>query len=420
MINKEILKKWEPLLESEDFPKIKDSYRKEVTAMILENTEKAMKTENSWTSGSLTEALLNEGPVPANVTPNVQNYDPVLINMLRRTMPNLVAYDILGVQPMSGPTGLIFALRNKYVLANNDLGAEAGYEEVDTTYSGTGTQTDQTGLAHTITFGTGETTLTMETNTNFNEMAVEVERVQVTAKTRALKAEWSVELAQDMKAVHNLDIEAELTNLLTKEVLGEINREVIRTVYGVAKTGSQTGVTTPGTFDLDTDSNGRWMNEKHAGLMFQIELERNTIAKESRRGRGNIVLCSSNVASALSNAGMRWDNAAPLNPDDTGNTYVGTLPTGVRVYIDPYAGGDYMVVGYKGASPFDAGVFYCPYVPLQMVKAVGENSFQPKIGFRTRYGMVANPFAEGAAKGAGALTPNSNVYYRRTLVRNIM
>jgi hypothetical protein len=374
-------------------------------------------------------------------------------------MPNLVAYDLAGVQPMNGPTGLIFAMRSKY---KTQGGTETFYNEVDSAFSGTDAGFNTT-LESTASVGLGTTAqsgsnpgLLDAAGTNpslynvgqgmrtgdaealgdaagnyFNEMAFSIEKITVTAKSRALKAEYSLELAQDLKAIHGLNAEAELANLLSTEILAEINREVIRTIYNVAKPGAQTNVATNGTFDLDVDSNGRWSVEKFKGLIFQIERDANAIAQQTRRGKGNMILCSADVASALTMAGvLDYTPAlnANLNVDDTGNTFAGILQGKYKVYIDPYSGGSnvgsnggqYYVVGYKGSSPYDAGLFYCPYVPLQMVRAVGENSFQPKIGFKTRYGLVANPFAEGSNAGEGRLQRNSNVYYRRVAVTNLM
>jgi hypothetical protein len=389
-------------------------------------------------------------------------FDPVLISLIRRSMPNLIAYDIAGVQPMSGPTGLIFAMRSRY---NNQSGAETFYNEVDSSWSGQPFGRDNSdgftdtaaGMGTTAQSGSNPSVLNpvgtaastgynvgqgMRTDQAelldsgadaFNQMAFSIEKVTVTAKSRALKAEYSLELAQDLKAIHGLNAEAELANILSTEILAEINREVIRTIYKVAEQGAVQNVATPGIFDLDVDSNGRWSVEKFKGLLFQIERDANAIAQRTRRGKGNIILCSADVASALTMAGV-LDYTPALNAnlqvDDTGNTFAGTLMGKFRVYIDPYAanltsgnatpGNQYYVVGYKGSSPYDAGLFYCPYVPLQMVRAVGENSFQPKIGFKTRYGMVANPFAEGTTQGLGALTINANRYYRRVAVKNLM
>ena len=422
MRNEELMQKWKPILEHGALPGIQDSHRAAVTATLLENTETSMQEgESLGASGS----LLSEA-APANSTADVANYNPVLISLVRRAMPNLVAYDIAGVQPMTGPTGLIFAMRSKY----EDTGGkpEAFYSEADTDYSGTGTHANALG-AGSETTGTGMDTVDAEalgdsSSNEFAQMSFSIEKVSVTAKSRALKAEYTTELAQDLKAIHGLDAETELANMLSAELLAEINREVIRTVYSNAVAGSQGGVATNGTFNLDVDANGRWSVEKFKGLMFQIEKEANQIAKDTRRGKGNMIICSSDVASALQMAGVLDYapalNSNNLNPDDTGNTFAGVLNGRFRVYIDPYAGANYMVVGYKGSSAFDAGLFYCPYVPLQMVRAVGENSFQSKLGFKTRYGMVSNPFAQGATVGSGALAANTNVYYRRTAVTNLL
>ena len=419
--------KWAPVLDHADLGNIADSHRRAVTAQLLENTENALKESGAW---SMQSSLLNETTnVSADLGGVNKGYDPVLISLVRRSMPNLVAYDIAGVQPMTGPTGLIFAMRSKYAVtpANTDTWTEAFYNEADNDFSGlAATQmAGTTGTANTANSGVGIATSAIEANNSFQEMGFSIEKVSVTAKSRALKAEYTTELAQDLKAIHGLDAETELANILTSEVLAEINREVVRTVYNTAVTGANTGTTTQGTFDLDVDANGRWSVEKFKGLMFQIEREANAIAKGTRRGKGNIILCSSDVASALQMAGVLDYtpalNSNNMNVDDTGNTFAGVLNGRYRVYIDPYAGGNYAVVGYKGANAFDAGLFYCPYVPLQMVRAVGENTFQPKIGFKTRYGMVSNPFADGtAAATQGALTANTNQYYRRMLVTNIL
>jgi hypothetical protein len=382
-------------------------------------------TNDVGATGGFTGAAAPAGPGAG--------YDPVLISLVRRAMPNLIAYDIAGVQPMTGPTGLIFAMRSRYSAQN---GTEAFYNEADTGFSdNSGNHVGSmmpTDIANTSLFntGTGMTTAAAEAlgdggGTNFAEMAFSIEKVTVSAKSRALKAEYTTELAQDLRAVHGLDAETELSNILQSEILVEINRELVRTIYTNAVTGAA-ATATPGTFDLDVDANGRWSVEKFKGLMFQIEQEANAIAKATRRGKGNIVICSSDVASALQMAGVLDYtpalNANSLDVDDTGNTFAGVLNGRYRVYIDPYAGNNYMVVGYKGSSAFDAGLFYCPYVPLQMVRAVGENSFQPKIGFKTRYGMVANPFArgnDGASPALGVLGTNTNVYYRRVRVSNL-
>ena len=421
MRNEELMNKWKPILEHTALPGIQNAHRAAVTATLLENTETAMSQGEIMAPTSLLEAA------PANSTADMAKYDPVLISLVRRAMPNLVAYDIAGVQPMTGPTGLIFAMRSKYEDTSGK--PEAFYNEADSDYSGAGTHANALG-AGSETTGTGLATADAEalgdgTAAEFAQMSFAIEKVSVTAKSRALKAEYTTELAQDLKAIHGLDAETELANMLSAELLAEINREVIRTVYMTAKAGSQGGVATNGTFNLDVDANGRWSVEKFKGLMFQIEKEANQIAKDTRRGKGNLIVCSSDVASALQMAGV-LDYAPALNsnnlsPDDTGNTFAGVLNGRFKVYIDPYAGANYMVVGYKGSSTFDAGLFYCPYVPLQMVRAVGENSFQSKLGFKTRYGMVSNPFADGSAAATqGALTANTNVYYRRTAVTNLL
>ena len=407
--------KWQPIIEHADLPDIGDSHKKAVTAVCLENTEKSLKEDQGFGPASLLEAA------PTNATgSSIDNYDPVLISLVRRAMPNLVAYDLVGVQPMTGPTGLIFAMRSRYTSQSGD---EAFYNEANTGFS---TQVDDvantapggaeagnvgtqpTGNSTSYNFAGGMTTAKAEAlgdsgSNAFAEMAFSIEKISVTAESRALKAEYSMELAQDLKAIHGLDAETELANILSTEILAEINREIVRTVNLVAVDGAQQNVATAGSFDLDVDSNGRWMVEKFKGLMFQIEREANEIARGTRRGKGNIMLCSSDVASALQMAGV-LDYTPALNSnnlqiDDTGNTFAGVLNGRIKVYIDPYfapsSGIHYMTVGYKGSSAFDAGLFYCPYVPLQMVRAVGEDTFQPKIGFKTRYGVVENPFARG-------------------------
>jgi len=468
--------KWAPLLDYQGLDPIKDSHRRSVTAVLLENQEKFLREESAFNSGGITNLM--ESPTNSGNAAGfgggfggssaaggpTAGFDPVLISLIRRSMPNLVAYDLAGVQPMSGPTGLIFAMRSRYT---NQSGAETFYNEVDTAYSGQNSAFDVVGFGSTAA-GIGTTAQTgsnpsvlnpvggagSQTAYNvgqgmptgdaealgdgvngdqFNQMAFSIEKVTVTAKSRALKAEYSLELAQDLKAIHGLNAEAELANILSTEILAEINREVIRTIYKVAEQGAVQNVATAGIFDLDIDSNGRWSVEKFKGLLFQIERDANAIAQRTRRGKGNIIMCSADVASALTMAGvLDYTPAlnANLNVDDTGNTFAGTLMGKFRVYIDPYAanltsgnaspGNQYYVVGYKGSSPYDAGLFYCPYVPLQMVRAVGENSFQPKIGFKTRYGLVANPFAEGLDQGLGRLQVNSNRYYRRVAVKNLM
>jgi len=412
--------KWAPVLEHADLPKIDNPYKRAVTSVILENQEKAAKED---------KAFLGE---IANITGDaaVANWDPILISLVRRAMPNLIAYDICGVQPMTGPTGLIFAMKSRFT---SNSGTEALFNEADSDFSGTGTHSASLnpGLMNdtttSVTAGTGIATATAEASSSFAEMAFSIEKSTVTAKTRQLKAEYTMELAQDLKAIHGLDAETELANILSAEILAEINREVVRTIYEKAKKGANINTTTSGTFDLDTDSNGRWSVEKFKGLMFQVERDANVIAQETRRGKGNIIICSSDVASALQMAGVL--DYAPalnnnLNVDDTGNTFAGTLNGRYKVYIDPYASNNtaaqYYVVGYKGTSPYDAGMFYCPYVPLQMVRAVGEDTFQPKIGFKTRYGLIRNPFAESSAQASDTGTDQANIYYRMVKVSNLM
>jgi hypothetical protein len=444
LINEEIQKKWGPVLEHPDLPSIKDSHKRSTIAQLLENTEAAMREAGQYAPQSLLET---NGP-STNLAGGALNYDPVLISLVRRAMPNLIAYDICGVQPMTGPTGLIFALRPQYTTqAGSNTYPDAFYNEANTNQAtivsgantlgqknvGTTPSVSNNAGNGAYNFASGMSTAQAEmlgttSNAEFAQMAFSIDKVTVTAKSRALKAEYSIELAQDLKAIHGLDAETELSSILSAEILAEINREVIRTIVVTASTGAS-DTTSAGTFDLDVDSNGRWSVEKFKGLMFQIERESNAIAKATRRGKGNIIICSSDVASALQMAGV-LDYAPALNSnnlqvDDTGNTFAGVLNGRTRVYIDPYAGGNYVVCGYKGSSAFDAGVFYCPYVPLQMVRAVGQDSFQPKIGFKTRYGMVANPFSTGiinaaAATNGGDLTADANVFYRRFLVSNII
>ena len=421
----DLQKKWGPVLEHDDLPKIKDNYRKAVTAVLLENQETAMKEQAQQGSG----VFMTEAAHANKTGGNIDTVDPVLISLVRRAMPNLIAYDVCGVQPMTGPTGLIFAMKSHIT---SQAGVEAAdSKEADTSFSGSGTHSANSNPADaSMTTGTGTATATQEADVTISEMAFAIDKVTVTAKSRALKAEYTVELAQDLKAVHGLDAETELSNILSSEILAEINREVMRTIYTNAKTGAAHNTTSAGTFDLDTDSNGRWSVEKFKGLMFQIEREANAIAKDTRRGKGNVLITSSDVASALAMAGQL--SGAPtgndFDPDDTGSTMVGTLNGRFKVYVDPYAPSaatNYFTVGYKGSSAYDAGLFYCPYVPLQMVRAVGENSFQPKIGFKTRYGLVSNPFANetGSANngaGDGSLTANANRYYRHVIVANLM
>ena len=453
--------KWAPLLNYEGLDSIKDPHRRAVTAVLLENQEKFLREQSAFDEGGmLAEQPANNvgnGGYTSSGGTNTAGFDPVLISLIRRSMPNLVAYDLAGVQPMSGPTGLIFAMRSRYTSQGGD---EAFYNEANSVFSGQNSQgnlvngfsdkpaglgtsgaqvgtnpsvLNPTGTASSTGYNVGQGMRTDdaeklgESGNSFNQMAFSIEKVTVTAKSRALKAEYSLELAQDLKAIHGLNAEAELANILSTEILAEINREVIRTIYKIAEQGAVSNVASAGEFDLDIDSNGRWSVEKFKGLLFQIERDANAIAQRTRRGKGNIILCSADVASALTMAGvLDYTPAlnANLNVDDTGNTFAGVLMGKFRVYIDPYSANvsanQYYVVGYKGTSPYDAGLFYCPYVPLQMVRAVGENTFQPKIGFKTRYGMVANPFAQGTTAGLGALTTNANRYYRRVTVKNLM
>jgi hypothetical protein len=441
-LSEELQSKWQPVLEHADLPAIKDPYRKAITALVLENQQQAMLKEGGMLSEASPTNSAGTGGFGANATATgpVAGFDPILISLVRRSLPNLIAYDICGVQPMTGPTGLIFAMRSMYGTDRvPSTGAEAFYNEANTAYAGAGSQggislAANTALgggnvfATTMTTGTGMDTATAEGLTP-SEMGFSIEKVSVTAKSRALKAEYSIELAQDLKAVHGLDAETELANILSSEILAEINREVLRTIYVTAKVGAQVGTTTAGTFDLDTDSNGRWMVEKIKGLAYQLEREANVIAKTTRRGKGNVMICSSDVASAFAMAGLLDYQSAlqgqvNLAVDDTGNTFAGTMFGRIKVYIDPYfptsSTSEFAVVGYKGSNAYDAGLFYCPYVPLQMVRAVDTNTFQPKIGFKTRYGLVANPFAEGTAQGSGLLTAKSNVYYRAMKIANIM
>ena len=476
----QLMEKWGPLLDADGVDPIKDSHRRSTTAVLLENQERFLKEQQAFETGNgmLSEAAptnsgnavgasgaFGGGSTPAGPT---AGFDPVLISLIRRSMPNLVAYELAGVQPMNGPTGLIFAMRSRYT---DQAGTESFFNEPDSAFSankagtniGQATQGDYTaatdddgtvGFGSTATqrgtnpailegtasdavqaqysLGQGMATGDSEalgdgTNGDFNEMAFSIEKVTVTAKSRALKAEYSMELAQDLRAIHGLNAEAELANILSSEILAEINREVIRTIYKTAEAGSQVNVANAGFFDLDVDSNGRWSVEKFKGLLFNIERDANRIAQRTRRGKGNIIMTSADVASALTMAGV-LDYTPALNAnlqvDDTGNTFAGTINGKYRVYIDPFsansAANQYYVVGYKGTSPYDAGLFYCPYVPLQMVRAVNDGTFQPKIGFKTRYGLVSNPFAEGTAQGLGRITSNSNRYYQRTVVKNLM
>ena len=441
-LTENLQEKWQPVLEHPDLPKIEDSYKRAVTTVILENQEKAVREDASFISEA----------APTSNTTSASNWDPVLISLVRRAMPNLIAYDVCGVQPMTGPTGLIFAMRSRY---STNSGTEALYNEANTEFSSDNATTDnptasgdaQAGTnpailndspsAGTYTTSSGMTTAGAEAlgdaSTNaFAQMAFSIDKVTVTARSRALKAEYTMELAQDLKAIHGLDAETELANILSTEILAEINREVVRTIYGHAKSGAQVNTTTAGIFDLDTDSNGRWSVEKFKGLLYQLERDANAIGQQTRRGKGNVIICSADVASALQLAGVL--DYAPalatnLNVDDTGNTFAGVLNGKFKVYVDPYSANvhasQFYVAGYKGTSPYDSGLFYCPYVPLQMVRAVGQDNFQPKIGFKTRYGMVQNPFA--TTRGTGVLdvsgavaSADQNMYYRRVKVTNIM
>ena len=465
-MSKVLQEKWAPVLDHSDLDPITDNYKKAVTSILLENQEKVIRQERQILSEAVPTMNTDPGGTgnpgfSSSGDQSVAGFDPVLISLIRRAMPNLVAYDLAGVQPMSGPTGLIFAMRARYDGPGTG-NAETFFNEVNPNQSGTGGANDVSGAGPTLTgdnpavlndgfTGSNEATVqgyydngapmstqdseALDSDGNapdFREMGFSIEKISVTAKSRALKAEYSIELAQDLRAIHGLDAESELANILSSEILAEINREIVRTIYKSAKRGAQHDTATAGTFDLDVDSNGRWSVEKFKGLIFQIERDANAIAQQTRRGKGNMILCSADVASALTMAGVLDYTPAlnsNLNVDDTGNTFAGTLQGKYKVYIDPYAGGfngssagaQYYVAGYKGSSPYDAGLFYCPYVPLQMVRAVGENTFQPKIGFKTRYGIVANPFAEGLnTTNTGRIKRNSNTYYRRVKVQNLM
>ena len=458
--------KWAPLLNCEGLDSIKDTHRRAVTAILLENQERALREER----GFLQETPTMSGGTggfgggtygTAAAAGPVAGFDPVLISLIRRSMPQLIAYDICGVQPMTGPTGLIFAMRTNY--GTNRSGTEGFFNEPDSRFSGQDDGFDIAASDYTAQASVGIATTAAQTGSNpavlndasagtynvgqgmptsnsealgdaagnmFNEMNFSIEKVTVAAKSRALKAEYSLELAQDLKAIHGLDAEAELANILSTEILAEINREVVRTIYQIAEPGAQANVATAGIFDLDVDSNGRWSVEKFKGLLFQLERDANAIAQRTRRGKGNTIICSADVASALTMAGVLDYTPAlniGLNVDDTGNTFAGVINGKYKVYIDPYSANisaqQYYVIGFKGSNPYDAGLFYCPYVPLQMVRAVGQDTFQPKIGFKTRYGMVANPYAEGSradGQGLGRLKTNSNRYYRRVQVKNLM
>jgi hypothetical protein len=436
--------KWQPVLEHPDLPKITDPYKRAVTTLILENQERALREDRGF--------LGETAPVNSMGGGQMDTWDPILISLVRRAMPNLIAYDVCGVQPMTGPTGLIFAMRSSFTSQD---GAEALVDldvppanqssgqnvagELTADAAGTNPSILNDSPAGTYTTPTGMTTAQAEAlgdsaDNGFNQMAFSIEKSTVTAVSRALKAEYTMELAQDLKAIHGLDAETELSNILSSEILAEINREVIRSLYITAVKGAQVNTTTAGIFDLDTDSNGRWSVEKFKGLMFAIERDANAIGQQTRRGKGNMVICSADVASALQMAGVLDYTPAlanNLNVDDTTTTFAGVMNGRYKVYVDPYASNiaasQYYVVGYKGTSPYDAGFFYCPYVPLQMVRAVGENSFQPKIGFKTRYGLAANPFAAAGAVAAGdtvntngSLDANTNAWYRRVKISNLM
>jgi hypothetical protein len=428
-LNETHAKKWAPVLDHPELPKITDNYKRAVTALVLENQERALH-EEAVSMGRLFEAT------PVNVAPtspssgNIQGFDPILIGLVRRALPNLMAYDICGVQPMTGPTGLIFAMRTRYSAPD---GTEAFYNEANTLFAGTngnGTVANaivslsQNVAAMTMAnTGTGDSTANFETK-NMANMAFSIERVSVTAKTRGLQASYTMELAQDLKAIHGLDAETELTNILSTEILAEINREVVRTVYATANVGILGAATAAFNLSSNTDTSGRWQVEKYKSLLFAIERASNKIAKDTRRGKGNLLIVSTDVASALAMTGLLDYNSAlsnntNLTVDDTGNTFAGTLFGRIKVYVDPYsvASSDYVVVGYKGSSPYDAGLFYCPYVPLQMVRAIDPDNYQPKVGFKTRYGMVANPFAQGS--GSGTIATGENYYYRKFAVLNI-
>lgn len=458
-LSEELQNKWKAVLEHPDLPAIKDPHRRATVAVLLENQERDSRSQAIAAGGHRQPTLLGEA-APTNAmgassstagAGSVDIFDPVLISLVRRSMPNLIAYDICGVQPMTGPTGLIFALRPRY---GSQTGDEALYREANTSWSAIGSTSSNTAAFHGVVNGGAGTTATGSDPTarasgsgytvhqgmttakaealgdsagnSFAEMAFSIEKVSVTAVSRALKAEYTMELAQDLKAIHGLDAETELSNILSAEILAEINREVVRTINYTATAGAQENVASPGTFNLDVDANGRWSVERFKGLIFQLEREANAIAKATRRGKGNLMICGSDVASALQMAGVLDYTPAlsnNLNVDDTGNTFAGVMNGRIKVYIDPYfsssTGKQYATIGYRGTSPFDAGLFYCPYVPLQMVRAVGENTFQPKIGFKTRYGIVANPFATTAADGTISYA-NQNRYYRFTVITNLM
>lgn len=446
LISEAVVKKWAPVLDHGDLPKISDPYKRAVTAMVLENQQMATEAEVGFGAN-----FLSESPPTNNISGgNVSTFDPILISLVRRALPNLMAYDVAGVQPMTGPTGLIFAMRSRYL---NQTGSESFYNEANTEFSGftsggafgppVATDTSNNPVANVANLTAFTTGVAMPTSwaeslgdgttgNVFAQMAFSIEKVTVTAKSRALQAQYTMELAQDLKAIHGLDAETELSNILSTEILAEINREVIRTIYYTAIAGAQYSTAVPGVFNLDTDSNGRWSVERFKGLIFHLETECNGIAKDTRRGKGNIMIVSSDIASAMASSKelqFTPDLNVNLNVDDTGNTFAGLLHGKIKVYIDPYYGSmqstngtglELATVGYKGSNAYDAGLFYCPYVPLQLVRAIDPNSFQPKIGFKTRYGMVANPFAQGLTQGQGVLNVRSNVYYRILAIQNLM
>ena len=449
-LSEDLTKKWGDVVECQDLPEIKNPYRKAVTTLLLENTERAIMEERRQlaVAAGYGHMLVEAAPTNSVAAGGIQNYDPILISLLRRSLPNLIAYDLCGVQPMTGPTGLIFAMRSRYVTPS---GTEALFNEANTIFSGknaagangissgNASNTDPTldftdssvyGVGSGMTTANGEA-LGSATTHEFPEMAFSIEKVQVGVKERALKGQYSIELAQDLKAIHGLDAEVELANILSSEILAELNREIIRTIYRCATVGAQWGTTTAGVFDLDVDANGRWSGEKFKGMYFHFERERGVIARTTRRGRGNMVIVSSDVAAALAMTGALDYTPAITNDltyDDTGNTFAGTTKSGLKVYIDPYFGGssngnELACFGYKGASAWDAGLFYCPYVPLQMMRAVDARTFQPVIGYKTRYGMVANPFATAAGDGVVGdrnTSNQANIYYRIIKIKNLL
>ena len=450
-LSENLQKKWSAILDHEELPVISDKYRRAVTSVLLENQERAAREEaiiNQGHSGFLTETApamaAGTGGYggSASAAGPVAGFDPILISLVRRSLPNLIAYDVCGVQPMTGPTGLIFAMRSKYTLANDTtFGVEALYNEANTAVSGNGTFSPFDGTQNTnpanANFGLANTGYGFPNGvgedlgytTAWGTMGFSIEKITVTANTRGLKSDYTLELAQDLKAIHGLDAETELSNILSTEILAEINREVIRTIYATSNVGAQFGTSTAGIYNLAVtggDTAGRWQVETYKSLIMQIEREANKIGKDTRRGKGNMLICSTDIASALAMSGLldyqsALTNNTNLNVDDSGNTFCGTLFGRMKVYADPYSvsGADYAMVGYKGQTAYDAGLFYCPYVPLQMVRAIDPNSFQPKIGFKTRYGIVANPYAQGLAQGLGGIVANSNCYYRKMIIINL-